>query len=92
MARGLTQEQLAVATGYNPDKPRGAGLSQTRIANYEQGTRRIGLEEAETLAAVFTELHAAYFMGSVGEREARMLVLLRGDDGPPRQSSIRKAG
>jgi len=90
--RNWTQERLSVATGYEPDNPRGAGLSPTRIANYEQGTRRMGVEEAELLATIFTEYHAAYFLGLIDEREARMLALMRSGDGPPRHSSVRKAG
>lgn len=88
LARGWTQEQLAKATGHEAHRARTGGLGPTRIANYEQGKRRIGYEEAETLARVFQEFPAAYFMGVVDEREASMLLLWRTGS----QSATRKTG
>ena len=40
----------------------GGLLSRSRISNYEQGLRRIGLEEAELIAGV-TGVSAAYLLG-----------------------------
>lgn len=77
--RGMTQEQLSVATGY---RPRRAGLSPSQIGNFEQGTRRIGYEEAEILAGIFKDYPAAYFMGLVDKREAKLLVVLRTENNP----------
>lgn len=74
IAKGLTQDQLSKATGY---KLRRGGLSPSQISNFEQGTRRIRLEQAEILASVFTEYASVYFTGGVDEREAKMLAVLR---------------
>lgn len=40
----------------------GGLLSKSRISNYEQGIRRIGLEEAELIAGA-TGVSAAYLLG-----------------------------
>ncbi|MFD2112058.1 helix-turn-helix domain-containing protein [Thiorhodococcus fuscus] len=42
--QGLTLDQLSERTG--------GALLKARMSNYEQGIRRMGLEEAETLAKV----------------------------------------
>lgn len=79
-ARGLTQEQLAALTGWKPDEDEhadGRGLSPSRIANYEQGSRRIGNEEAEIFATAFPGLPPAYFMALIDVREARVLYAMR---------------
>ena len=77
--KGWTQDELAQRTGWNPDKPSRAqksALSQSRIANFEQGTRRVGLEEGEILAKALG-MPAPYFMAVVNEREAAVLAALR---------------
>lgn len=77
-AAGLTQTELAVKTGFlkNRDtQPKGA-LTPSRIGNYEQGTRRVGWEEAQTLARIFPAYPPAYFMGVITEREARVLAAM----------------
>lgn len=73
----MTQEGLSKATGYGV---RGKiGLGTTQIANFEQGTRRIGIEEAVILSKLFPEYPAAHFVGVVNEREAKMLALVRSE-------------
>jgi transcriptional regulator with XRE-family HTH domain len=80
----LTQEQLSKATGY---RPRRSGLSPSQIGNFEQGTRRIGYEEAEILARVFPEYPAPYFMGVLDKREAKVLLVLRTEGNPIQKAS-----
>lgn len=78
-ARNWTQEDLAKATGWVPDKPsraQKAALSHSRIANFEQGTRRVGLEEAQILAGALG-MPAPYFMGVISDQEAAVLAALR---------------
>lgn len=89
-ARGETQEELAKATGWrlmDADNGRAKGLSPSRIANYEQGTRRINVEEAEILAALSDGLTAAYFLCVASEREARVLHAMRTEHPPKRAIS-----
>lgn len=71
-----TQTDLAEATGWSAESP-SKGLSPSRIANFEQGTRRIGHEEAECFEEVFG-VPAAYFMGMLDSKEAGAIALLRG--------------
>lgn len=84
--RGWSQEELARRTGWIQDKPTQAqpnALGPSRIGNFEQGTRRVGLEEARILERVL-ERPAPYFMGVISEREAAVLAALRhpsGDSG-----------
>jgi transcriptional regulator with XRE-family HTH domain len=75
-AKDWTQDQLARRTGWAPDRPTG-GLSPSRIANFEQGTRRIGHEEAAVFESVF-QVPAAYFMVLLDHREADIIATLRG--------------
>lgn len=80
--RGWTQKQLAERTGWleaDADEGKARGLSPSRIANYEQGTRRLDLEEAQILADAFDALHPAYFLCAVDERQARVLYALEHD-------------
>lgn len=73
---GWTQEELALATGWTSKKP-STGLSPSRIANFEQGTRRIRHEEARALERVF-DIPAAYFMALLDQRETDIVSTLRG--------------
>lgn len=73
---GWTQDEMARETGWLPEDPSN-GLSPSRIANFEQGTRRIGHEEAETFQKLF-EIPSAYFMALIDKKEADILATLRG--------------
>lgn len=77
--RNWTQKDLAAATGWNEDKPSQGqknALSSTRIANFEQGSRRVGLEEAKILERVLGSV-APFWMGVISEQEAAVLSALR---------------
>lgn len=63
----LTQEAVAKAAG---------GISASRLANYEQGLRRIRLEEAEILAPILNRT-AAFLMATVDEAEDAVLSAYR---------------
>jgi transcriptional regulator with XRE-family HTH domain len=80
VSRGWTQRRLAEETGWkqeDADVGRAQGLSPSRIANYEQGERRIDLEEAEIFARIFDGLTSAYFLGALDERESRVIHAMR---------------
>jgi len=86
LQRQWSQEDLAMHTGWIASKPSRAqrtALSPSRIANFEQGTRRVGLEEAQILATAFGELPAPYWMGVITEQEAAVLAALRRAESPP---------
>jgi transcriptional regulator with XRE-family HTH domain len=57
---------------------RTSSLSKSRISNYEQGLRRMGLEEAKVLAAALRTVTATYLLcleneGAMSERESALL-------------------
>ncbi len=72
----MSQTDLARLTGWSEDAPKD-GLSPSRIANFEQGTRRIGHEEATAFESVFG-IPAAYFMDVLDAKEAGAIAVLRG--------------
>lgn len=84
-AQGWTQEELALATGWTTKVPSG-GLSPSRIANFEQGTRRIGHEEAEAFQEAFG-IPSAYFMAMLDPQEADVIATLRGLRGRAHRSN-----
>jgi transcriptional regulator with XRE-family HTH domain len=60
-------------------------LSKSRISNYEQGTRRPGVEQAEVLALALGTVSASYLLdldeeGFVTEEERALLVRYRETD------------
>jgi transcriptional regulator with XRE-family HTH domain len=64
---------------------RTSSLSKSRISNYEQGLRRMGLEEARELAAALSAVSATYLLcledeGYLSERESDLLGLYRQAD------------
>jgi transcriptional regulator with XRE-family HTH domain len=75
-AMDWTQGELAEATGWS-QQTTDKGLSPSRIANFEQGTRRVGHEEAQIFEQVFG-LPAAYFMALLDPKEAEVVAALRG--------------
>jgi transcriptional regulator with XRE-family HTH domain len=78
-AREWTQLDLAKATGWvesDADDGASSGYSPSRIGNYEQGTRRLGIEEAELFGRTF-DLPAAYFLTVIDEHEARVIQAMR---------------
>jgi transcriptional regulator with XRE-family HTH domain len=80
-----TQRELAIQTGWTdrkPDRAQPLALSPSRIGNFEQGARRIGVEEARILQRVF-HVPAPYFMGEIDEKEAGVIAALRGLKPPP---------
>ncbi len=77
--RQWSQGELAEATGWTEAKPSQAqrnALSPSRIANFEQGTRRVGIEEAAILSRVLG-YPPPYWMGVVSEQEAAIIETLR---------------
>jgi transcriptional regulator with XRE-family HTH domain len=52
-AQGLSLSELSARTG---------SLSKSRISNYEQGIRRMGLEEAQTLAQALGSVTPTYLL------------------------------
>lgn len=79
-ARGWSQKELAKRTGWVSHKPSQAqpkALAPSRIANFEQGTRRVGYEEAQILAEAFAEMPPAYWMGIVSDQEGAVLAAMR---------------
>lgn len=78
-AREWSQEALAEATGWTAAQPSQAqpnALSPSRIANFEQGTRRVGVEEAAILSRVLG-FPPPYWMGVISEQEAAVIETLR---------------
>lgn len=78
-ARGWSQRKLSEAMGWKDNdgrQPVGA-LKPSAIGNYEQGSRRVGWEEAQALSKVFSEYPPAYFMGVISETEANVIHALQ---------------
>jgi hypothetical protein len=54
-----------------------SALSPSRIGNYEQGIRRLQIEQAHVFAKIF-RLHAAYFVAAISRKEADVLTAMQG--------------
>jgi transcriptional regulator with XRE-family HTH domain len=67
IGKGWSRRELAEAT---------QSLSISRIGNYEQGLREVGIQEARILEKVM-DVPAAYLLGVVSEEEAAILSALR---------------
>jgi len=66
-------------------------LSKSRISNYEQGIRRMGLEEARALSKALGTVSAAYLLclddeGFLNEQEATLLAHFRQADARRRKA------
>ena len=75
--QGLSLSQLASLTGGH--------LAKSRISNYEQGLRRLGLEEARELAAALGTVSPAYLLcldddSALSNDEAKLLRWYREAD------------
>jgi transcriptional regulator with XRE-family HTH domain len=75
---------------------RTSSLSKSRISNYEQGLRRMGLEEAQVLAAALGSVTATYLLcleneGQMSEREGALLEHYRQADERGKETILRIA-
>jgi transcriptional regulator with XRE-family HTH domain len=75
---------------------RTSSLSKSRISNYEQGLRRMGLEEARELASALGSVTPTYLLcldddGYMSERESALLDLYRQADDRGRDTILRVA-
>ena len=71
----------------------GGALSRSRISNYEQGIRRLGLEEARMLARALGTVSATYLLclddeGFLSEQELELLRCFRGTDERGRETVL----
>jgi len=85
-AQGLSLMQLSERTAGN--------LSKSRISNYEQGIRRMGLEEAQALSAALGTVSAAYLLclddeGFLSEQEQTLLTQFRRADSRRRKAILK---
>lgn len=75
---------------------RTSSLSKSRISNYEQGLRRMGLEEARELASALGTASATFLLcledeGHVTERETALLDFYRHADTRGKDTILRVA-
>lgn len=87
-AQGLSLMQLSERTS--------GSLSKSRISNYEQGIRRMGLEEAQTLSAALGSVTPAYLLclddiGFLNEQEQSLLDSFRRADARGRKALLKTA-
>lgn len=86
-AQGLSLSDLSSLTG---------ALSKSRISNYEQGIRRMGLEEAQVLATALGTVTAIYLLclddtDPLSQEERHLLERYRGTDPRGRETILRVA-
>ncbi|CRI66983.1 Transcriptional regulator, XRE family (fragment) [Thiocapsa sp. KS1] len=82
-ARGLSLSELAAETG--------GVLEKSCISNYEQGIRRMGIEQAELLAQALVTVSAQYLLcldddGFLSEEERDVVERLRRTDARGRET------
>lgn len=86
-SQGLSLAELAART---------TSLSKSRISNYEQGIRRMGLEEAQELSTALGTVTATYLLclddrGPLSDRERELLDLFRLADARGQDTIVRVA-
>jgi transcriptional regulator with XRE-family HTH domain len=86
-AQGWSLAELAARTN---------SLSKSRISNYEQGIRRMGLEEAQELSAALGTVSATYLLclddrGPLSESERELLDIYRQADSRGQETILRVA-
>jgi len=87
-AQGLTLQGLSDQTG--------GRLSKSRISNYEQGIRRLGIEEALTLAEALGTVSATYLLylddeGFLSDEEQELVRWFRKTDDRGRETILELA-
>jgi len=85
---GLSLTQLSERTG--------GSLSKSRISNYEQGIRRMGLEQAQTLSGALGSVTAAYLLclddeAFLNDQEAALIERFRQADARGRKALLKSA-
>lgn len=86
-AQGLSLSDLSSRTG---------SLSKSRISNYEQGIRRMGLEEAHELAQALGSVTATYLLcldnkDPLSEEERILIQYFRNSDQRGRETILKVA-
>jgi transcriptional regulator with XRE-family HTH domain len=86
-AQGLSLSDLSSRTG---------SLSKSRISNYEQGIRRMGLEEAQTLALALGSVTPVYLLclddtDPLSQHERALVEKFRSADERGRETILRIA-
>lgn len=86
--QGLSLMQLSERTA--------GTLSKSRISNYEQGIRRMGLEEAQTLSTALGSVTASYLLcldedGLLSEQEQALLGHFRQANARGRKALLKSA-
>jgi transcriptional regulator with XRE-family HTH domain len=85
--KGWSQQRLARETGWDLNKDASGqavagALSPARIANFEQGTRGIGFEAAESIARAFRDAGpSTWFMGLGTKKQAEHVAVEEGQGG-----------
>lgn len=85
-----SQARLAGETGWtqeDADAGQAIGFSPSRIGNYEQGSRRFKIEEAELFGRIFGR-SPAYFLVLIDEREDDVIIAMR--KGQERPAALRR--
>lgn len=83
--RRLSLSQLSEKTDH--------ALSKSRISNYEHGIRRVGLEEAQALAAAFEDVSTEYLLclnddNALTQQERELIEYFRRADDEGRRAIL----